>query len=408
MDSVAGSSPVWDMPPEVTEHTLAFCHPRDVAIFSKTCRGARDLIYRSPDQHLWRELLLAHFDDPRKAVAFRQSKDAISKYDWKDQLQRRIGAESVRFEMPTVSPEALDRACATFLTVLEESLPYAQDEESMNTLWLAKILHNVKFNDDPDMPQPLHRLLSYLSLSHRDFFRYNGRLYTDDEPAIGDPMRQELEPLRTTSRCFVYDLRSYTARSSYGPFIDSSTINWKHVHYNINVILTNLREFQRMWPGVRPPICTTGLQALRAYSAPGALETMNTRDWAGVEGNWRRFVCFMDYRDLFSFNFGSHRHLTMRGARDGSFFADPNFQEATRLVETEFQLIELSDDPDYDADLEFSFVGHPRGCRALHPDDPPPIHFTGISRGSHGNKHSVKGCVRMEAGGIRWRWVSVR
>ncbi|KZT23788.1 hypothetical protein NEOLEDRAFT_1135916 [Neolentinus lepideus HHB14362 ss-1] len=406
MESMSVNSPVWAVPSEVTEHTLTFCHPRDVAVFSRTCRGARDLLYRSPDQYLWRQLFLAHFDDPRKAIALKQLKecDAIKDYDWKGQLQRRISAESVRSKIALASPEVLDRTCATFITVLEEALPYAKDQESMNTEWLAKILRNVNFSGDPDMPQRLHRLLSYLSLSHRDFFHYDGKLYPNSEL---DDTKRQLEPLRTTSRCFVYDLRNYTANSRYGPYSDSTTINWKHLQYNINVILMNLREFQRMWPGVRPPMSTMGLRALRAYSAPGTLETRNTRDWAGVEGNWRRFVCFMDYRDLFSFNFGSLRHLPGRGARDGSFFADSNFQEATRLVETELHLIELSDDPDHDADLEFSFVGHPRGCRALHPEDPSPIHFTGVSRGSNGNESNVKGCVRIEAGGIRWRWVSI-
>ncbi|EPQ61013.1 hypothetical protein GLOTRDRAFT_53694 [Gloeophyllum trabeum ATCC 11539] len=407
MATLHSTRSVLAVPSEVTEHTLAFCHPRDVAVFSKTCRSARDLIYRSPDQYLWRQLFLAQFDDPRRVLSLKQGQgnNRCSKYDWKDQLQRRIGAESVHLdESGPAKPEALSRSIATFLTVLEEALPYAEDEESRNMRWLARVLRNVRFpSDAPDITE-MHRLLALLSLSNRDFFHYctdSARYGTDKQVSDDSTVASELEPLRTISRCFVYDLRNYTARTRYGPFEDADTINWKHTEYNINVVLMNLREFQRMWPGTRPPVCTLGLDALRAYSAPGTQDKRGTRDWAGVAGHWRRFVCFMDYR------FGGRRRMLGQTARDPVFFTDPNFQEATRLVETEFDLIEPSDDPDHDADLEFSFVGHPRGCRALRPDDPPPIHFVGISRGSNGNESNVKGCVRMEAGGIRWRWVSI-
>jgi hypothetical protein len=126
-------------------------------------------------------------------------------------------------------------------------------------------------------------------------------------------------------------------------------VNWVHVEAMVNVIALNLRDLPDLWRHNRPP---TGFEAVRAYSAPGTArlappevavadakrekegegeegegtalgkgkgkgkgkgswefdsgverlgrdERDRPRDWAGVAGRWKRFVCFMDYRDLY-------------------------------------------------------------------------------------------------------------
>jgi len=136
-----------------------------------------------------------------------------------------------------------------------------------------------------------------------------------------------------------------------------------------------------------------GLQAIRAYSAPGAAPGL---DWAGVEGTWRRYVCFMDYRDLFAFNFsGPHD-----GPRNPSFFDDRGFREATRLIDINISIIPRSK----------MLVRFPTG-------DPPvqvhplyePLYFSGTSRGaSSAGNAMVQGFVHMARdGSIRWRLTSI-
>ena len=108
----------------------------------------------------------------------------------------------------------------------------------------------------------------------------------------------KIKAVRNASRAFVYDLRNYKLQNHYGPFLPSSTrlcyVDWHHIQAMIVVIQNNLLDphLRYLWVDTRPP---TGLDAIRAYSAPGS-ETRDPRDWAGVEGTWRRFVCFMDYR----------------------------------------------------------------------------------------------------------------
>ncbi|KAI0704395.1 hypothetical protein C8T65DRAFT_653863 [Cerioporus squamosus] len=57
------------LPAEVIEHILiaaaAGGFPQAIAAFAQTCRANRALVYDSPDQHLWREIYLTTFDDPR-------------------------------------------------------------------------------------------------------------------------------------------------------------------------------------------------------------------------------------------------------------------------------------------------------------------------------------------------------
>ena len=60
----------------------------------------------------------------------------------------------------------------------------------------------------------------------------------------------------------------------------------------IKVIQANLKDLIGLWTDTRPPVT---LDAIRAYSAPGS-QNRKDYDWAGVEGTWRRYVCFMDYR----------------------------------------------------------------------------------------------------------------
>jgi hypothetical protein len=90
----------------------------------------------------------------------------------------------------------------------------------------------------------------------------------------------------------VYDLGNYRRDNDYGPFLGRGQINWVQAEAIVNVIQTNLMDLRDIWMDRRPPV---GLEATRAYSVAGARNRLSV-DWACVEGTWRRFVCFMDYR----------------------------------------------------------------------------------------------------------------
>ncbi|KAG8919106.1 hypothetical protein FRC02_001917 [Tulasnella sp. 418] len=171
----------------------------------------------------------------------------------------------------------------------------------------------------------------------------NTSVYT---AAFGPP-----KSLRTTARAFVYDLRNYSAFNNWGPFVSDPDVerrsgyidtrrvtrtirttgqfstNWRHLDALMIVIAWNVAKIDELndslWTRLRlvPPM---GLDTLRPYGAPGVwgdeerlkVENMSefgAQDWAGVEGKWRRVVCFCDYHDLMRYNVSRLSSLQLLG-----------------------------------------------------------------------------------------------
>ncbi|OJA18314.1 hypothetical protein AZE42_09345 [Rhizopogon vesiculosus] len=384
MTTTTQSACVLPLPSEITEQALTLCHPRDVASFSQTCRTAHHLVYGGSDQYLWRQLfLLFPFDDPRQIQSVSREDCQVN---WREELHRRMEAQLIANRKSSKLEDFL-RAIETFVSVVCSAAPVTRGNErvpSPNLLWVVDILLSTNMLRSPllaseDGNQSLARLRSYLALTLDEY---------DEDDEEGKEM---LQLIRARSRCQVYDLRNYHRRNDWGPFITAGKANWTHIESIINVISMNLYDRPLDWPDTRPRY---GLEATRSYSAPGTTARAAS-DWAGVEGHWRRYVCFMDYRDLFAFNYGSR----VREQHDGTYFNNPAFEEATRLIELKLTLIDPQDIPD---------------CYILDrfPDSPckqcPTLYFTGSSWGIQGNESTVIGSVTMSEGGVvRWRLASV-
>ncbi|KAI0932670.1 hypothetical protein AcW1_000275 [Taiwanofungus camphoratus] len=373
------------LPPELTERILIFAHPRDVSRFTQTCRSAYSLVYGSNDLYLWREMFLSYpFDDLRKALPpFRAHRNAIE-CDWQNELQRRVDAETVARRGTKGSPR--HRALETFVSAVETALPVTESPTttySNNLSWLDKILRQSISSFDSALlldaeRQLLSRLRTYLALSH--------------ESRSTEESRARLNSIRKLSRCFVYDLRRYSAETLWGPFIRDKKglhVNWEHLEHVLNVVMLKLQELPplalRIYGQPRP-----GLEATRAYSAPLSFQR-EPHDWAGISGTWRRFVCFMDYRDLFAFNYAT----STLGQRDPSFF-DDDYQEAIRPVELQLEVLDQSATSPSASTLD----------RTLNPNFPPLL-FKGRSSTGNSNDAVVEGSVRLLAdGAVRWSFVT--
>ncbi|KAE9395927.1 hypothetical protein BT96DRAFT_1042571 [Gymnopus androsaceus JB14] len=219
----------------------------------------------------------------------------------------------------------------------------------------------------------LHSLLrAHISLTHE--------IHGDEET------ENALSARRIQSRCFVYDIRNYKPINQWGPFLDDGSVNWLHIEHLANVVLINLRELPPLWATTIPPL---GLENTRAYSAPGPhCDT----DWAGVEGTWRRYVCFMDYRYV-----SNHYSNVAGGPRNPLFFHDTRFREATRLIEVKLHLISKGE-------LRFQKPS----CEGpnLNPRYPV-LYFSGTSRGVSGNEAKIEGTVQIGVDGTpRWTFVN--
>lgn len=269
------------LPSEIIEYMLTLCAPRDVASFAQTCRIAHLLIYKSSDSHLWRQLFLAvPFDD------LRSSPNVASEHslDWKSELKDRVAAE-LTLAGQDISENVRDSALDVVLRTIHHAP--AGPMPSKNIAWAERVLnpHLTVASGSPS--QTCARLLAYMGLSQFDPL---------------DPVLTTRD-LRSQSRAYVYNLRHYTPESNFGVFRSQMVINsirlyepnWVHVQYCVNVIIMNVLDLESP-EQVFPP---RGLEATRAYSAPES-DSRDVNDWAGVEGVWRRYVCFMDYRDLHS------------------------------------------------------------------------------------------------------------
>ena len=289
------------LPTELVQHILSFCTPQAVAAFSQTCRLAFVLVYGSDGQRLWQEVFLSvPFDDLRNSPDY----DPSIPIDWKTEVQHRIRAASVVAFTP-------------------EDLPLSSEMEKrvFNAFEsLVKVAHSAvpAFCPDPDSPPvPSHNMRWLTDALARCALFYDPARstafsghYDHVERLLaywGTPLRGvPTGNLRTESRCFVYDLRHYTLESNWGVYravgteqIDETRAryiyeaDWEHVRHCVNVVLFNT-QCDGKGAFVHPPM---GLHFIRAYSAPGSFHR-KPDDWAGVEGVWVRYVCFLGYAAL--------------------------------------------------------------------------------------------------------------
>ncbi|TFK93045.1 hypothetical protein K466DRAFT_479472 [Polyporus arcularius HHB13444] len=244
------------------------------------------------------------------------------------------------------------------------------------------------------------RLRACVALSHESSFEIESRV--------------RMAKLRKASRAFVYDMRKYQLSTLWGPYRTSEDgrtvlVNWEHVEHILNVVGLKLREI---------PISSLGyfkkplfqMDALRAYTAVGAAQRAED-DWAGVSGTWRRFVCFMDYRDLYTYNYST----LPPGPHDPDFFDDP-FDEALRPVELTLELITRDDylaeshripfDPSTSSTRSASRGGPIGDCD--HDPRFPTLYFKGYSRGAqHSDDATIRGKVStLSDGAVRWHFVT--
>jgi hypothetical protein len=273
-------------PAEIAQHALTFCHPFDVASFSRTCRKAYAIVHPPTDQYLWRHLFLSlPFDDPRESLFALRNSQGVHRFDWKLELQNRLKTESV---LKAGNERYIERAesLQTLLSMIQNALPVMgglEGQKSHDLAWVERVLRESMLLETEGVRPEINlraKLHSYLALSLDD--------------GLDDKTCARLKQRRLKSRCFLFDLRNYRTDNKWGPYKSEGSVNWVHVEAIINVVLMNVNELRPnpLWVETKPP---TGLEATRAYSAPRS-EIRKPEDWAAVEGIWMRSICFMDYR----------------------------------------------------------------------------------------------------------------
>ncbi|KAM5541565.1 hypothetical protein V8D89_004755 [Ganoderma adspersum] len=119
------------LPAELVESVLiasaAGGFPRAIAAFAQTCKAHHALVYHTSDNHLWREIFLTTFDDPRasgggpgwgQCMSSHSQARLEETFDWSGEFRRRVWAAGyIRWQADPVAKYAVDP-----VTDLEQTL----------------------------------------------------------------------------------------------------------------------------------------------------------------------------------------------------------------------------------------------------------------------------------------------
>ncbi|KAJ9605997.1 hypothetical protein H2200_009846 [Cladophialophora chaetospira] len=245
-----------------------------------------------------------------------------------------------------------------------------------------------------------------------------------------------LRDIHCYARSRVYDLRRYKQCNMWGPFTDDSTgnIDWEKVQsimidiaYNhrlyterrgligtdslglpdaVRIRFDNMEHIRNVSSSTRSLLQPweepfEGIAAGSFVSAelhgkvkPSLHPDIDSLDPYGVTGTWLRIVCFLDYNDLYRFNFERQANIPAEQERDPIAT-----REAFRLIKLQLQATRIEEQEGVDE----------RTGRPLLPI----VHFNGTSRSTFmawdPNANSrIRGSVYMTSKGvIRWTSFSI-
>ena len=265
-------------PFEVIDYILSLTNPETVSSVSQTSHALHT--YIRDNIFLWKSLFAKYFDLPE------EHHQPVS---WRSQVQSRIQAKHavLAFFSAHVSGEEIENSFKVLIQIARSAHPGRGS--SKNTTWLDGILNNPALWPSHSPLTSTHPQLSQHSQTQSEL----QVLECDKVGRPGD---------RFKARTFVYDMRNYCHSNLYGPFMsrisqnESLQINYVHLRYLMNVLMNNLRDSHS---GDAHVWMKRGFENTRPMTAPPSLVD---GDWAGVQGDWLRFVSWVGYEELEEYN----------------------------------------------------------------------------------------------------------
>ena len=203
----------------------------------------------------------------------------------------------------------------------------------------------------------------------------------DVEPPSSDVLAGNAQYVHPYARSKVYDLRRYNANNMWGPFLDdgSEGADWEKVQCILIDLLYNVRTYTERRSPSSPTSSSSSssqlwdhpLEGLAPNSyisrplsgtlAPDPHPDLTAEEPYGVTGTWMRIVCFLDYNDLYAFNFEA---APIPLTEDRSPIET---REAFRLIRLQLRVTEI----EYDEDAKGQAKGKPI------------VHFEGMSKSTY-------------------------
>ncbi|PPJ56550.1 hypothetical protein CBER1_03947 [Cercospora berteroae] len=435
-------------------HELLHCifteiEPADLSSLSQSCRAVHS--YISGNRLLHRDLYVRRYDEPEAGK---------NEPDWEDLVHRRVKLEKLLdTDDRDVKRQNLDYIAREINSLVETA---DKDQEESKNVQLLSDSFMLTDNIDtllcgsslfapgragdsdqiqaetPELRQASAKLHCLYGVpvdtvpSRSSFYSMirHHRAGLALSPSLCTRSQVSSRSTHQFARSKVYDLREYTDETLWGPFRrdGSHRVDWEKVEAVMIVLGFNLRRFTDRSDGRFPLIwkhpfvgATPGSYKSPPRIAPpekkdfdedaGVIRdlalSLDAMDPYGVTGSWMRVVCFLDYNDLYAFNFSERipdDQLPIRLIRVKLQVTriDPPGNTRPRSSSGNFDGDETEDEEDEELDWS-NFEG----------EKLPIVHFRGTSRSLHAswdpNANSrIRGTVRQTPEGeIRWTTFSI-
>ncbi|KAK3072109.1 hypothetical protein LTR53_007417 [Teratosphaeriaceae sp. CCFEE 6253] len=428
-------------------HELLHCifadiDPTDLPVLKKTCRDLNN--YIRGNRLLHKDIYVRRYDGPRCSD---------TEPDWEWQLQDLTRLERIlhndnkqtKLESLEFVSEQINRLVETAHRDNELSLnlqilsDHFADQSNVDTFLCSSMLFERAGNEN-QRPAETEELQQASAKLHCLFgvpidvipSRLSHSYQRPDlslSPSSCTRLQMRPLPTHTYARSKVYDLRQYTEHTLWGPFMadGSQRVDWEKVEAVMIVLGFNLNKFTERsdgrWPKVwnkpfmgaspnsylsHPPLAAPSKEEDEEPDSMHKIRelalALDAQDPYGVTGTWMRVVCFLDYNDLYAFNFTNSLPDTDRW--------DPiDTEEAIRLIKIKLQVTKIeppgSGDEGEEEDDDGMDWSRFRGERL------PVVHFRGNSRSLHASwdpnaNSKIRGTVRQTPEGeIRWTTFSI-
>ncbi|WWC90979.1 uncharacterized protein L201_005918 [Kwoniella dendrophila CBS 6074] len=326
-------SPLLRAPVEIIQKILIVSGGEDVqtiARAAKVCRELRSIIYENPDQALWRQIHLQHYDDPRLAGAFTKAR-SLGEIDWKRRIQDREFVRRIFHEWSHNKVEQVNQHIGLISSTLmdvyldlpptSESYDPSTSSDSLNTEilsnWIRSSLFKHMYESEyfvkPEFGTPTaykEKLRGNQKRKRRNMIDpIISRLHCLIRSEYNDESSEDRE-WRGFIRESIYNTRNYHKKNDWGPFKEDGKVDWNLLDAISSAMMLNAQavidsEPDAWLPAIQPMLY--GVEPTRSLgfnnlTRPANLAEGEIWDWADVEGTWCGCYAFMDYADWVGLN----------------------------------------------------------------------------------------------------------
>ncbi|KAF2143588.1 uncharacterized protein K452DRAFT_285624 [Aplosporella prunicola CBS 121167] len=470
---------IFDLSNELLQHVLLHVEPTDLGRLSRTCQTFHTFI--KGNHLLWKETYLRYFDNPPRG------KDD-PEVSWETELPRFVALDKLLSTKDSEVKKSNFSSIASAVCdlVATQANTNNNTQPNLNAAFLSN-----HFTNQANTDTLLHGSSLFTqaagtpiqsSFSTPEQRQLSAKLHVlHGIPQHGSSAQPGQQPIDAYARSRVYDLRRYTAATTWGPFMGDGSlrVDWEAMESILIVLTSNMRRFSERTYGRFQPIWYAPFQGAAPHtfreisgaeylvssggedsgdedgdeedassdstsasaSTPTAASTpmppssstpllpsphhdphqridslttltpslpLSQQDPYAVTGTYLRLVCFLDYTDLYAFNFErdddlstpiTHNRRPSSSTINSTSTLHPRepltTQEALRFIHLKLRPTAIT----------------PPGPT----DSPrlPVVHFRGTSRAMHAPwdadaRSAVRGSVRMtREGEVRWTTFSV-